>query len=192
MRLALQNAKPDLISRFFPSEKKVPVKNVTNLSEVELFDKSIYKNKEQLQAVSHISAGSSGRLPYILFGPPGTGKTVTFVEAIKQVYKSKEKSTIIVTAQSNSATDLLTQKLIKDIPASKKLSSFKTLRGYLHHLYFFLGDVVRIYSILHKGTYDVPGSLDDVHRFGFDWLNFKPLKKRVVCLTLSMSNNLVI
>lgn len=42
-------------------------------------------NKEQDCAIRHIVAGTSRPAPYIVFGPPGTGKTYTIVEAIKQV-----------------------------------------------------------------------------------------------------------
>ena len=42
-------------------------------------------NSEQKQAVQKIVSGSSRPAPYLVFGPPGTGKTVTLVEAIKQV-----------------------------------------------------------------------------------------------------------
>ena len=66
-------------------------------------NRKIEENAEQLLAVQHIVAGfnkilnlilnqqivivagSSGSAPYLVFGPPGTGKTVTVVEAIKQV-----------------------------------------------------------------------------------------------------------
>ena len=50
-----------------------------------LYDRNLESNPEQLQAVKSIVTGASRPAPYIIFGPPGTGKTVTVVEAIKQV-----------------------------------------------------------------------------------------------------------
>ena len=52
---------------------------------ISLFDRSLEQNHEQYTAVCNIVAGVSKPAPYLVFGPPGTGKTVTMVEAIKQV-----------------------------------------------------------------------------------------------------------
>jgi helicase MOV-10 len=49
------------------------------------FDRKIAANPEQRAAVQNIVAGTSGRLPFIVWGPPGTGKTSTLVEAAAQV-----------------------------------------------------------------------------------------------------------
>uniref|UniRef100_A0A8C8B5G6 RNA helicase n=1 Tax=Otus sunia TaxID=257818 RepID=A0A8C8B5G6_9STRI len=79
------------------------------------FDRKLQTNEEQCRAVTHIVTGMSRPAPYLIFGPPGTGKTVTLVEAIKQVWTCFKDSRILACAPSNSATDLLCQRLIKDI-----------------------------------------------------------------------------
>uniref|UniRef100_A0A8C2FQR2 RNA helicase n=1 Tax=Cyprinus carpio TaxID=7962 RepID=A0A8C2FQR2_CYPCA len=78
-----------------------------------LFDRKLDNNHEQKTAVCHIVAGTSKPAPYLVFGPPGTGKTVTIVEAIKQVkLKNIPGAFILACAPSNSAADQLCEKLI--------------------------------------------------------------------------------
>ncbi|KFO86227.1 Putative helicase MOV-10, partial [Buceros rhinoceros silvestris] len=79
------------------------------------FDRKLQANEEQCRAVTHIVTGMSRPAPYLIFGPPGTGKTVTVVEAIKQVWKYFKDARILACAPSNSAADLLCQRLITDI-----------------------------------------------------------------------------
>ena len=45
----------------------------------------------------------------VIHGPPGTGKTTTIVQAIKQLVKTE--NTVLVCASSNAAVDLLTEKI---------------------------------------------------------------------------------
>ncbi|XP_044065668.1 putative helicase mov-10-B.1 [Siniperca chuatsi] len=70
-------------------------------------------NPEQLMAIQHIVAGTAKPAPYLVFGPPGTGKTVTLVEAIKQIMKTQASCNILACAPSNSATDLLCEKILQ-------------------------------------------------------------------------------
>jgi ATP-dependent RNA/DNA helicase IGHMBP2 len=49
----------------------------------------------------------------IVHGPPGTGKTTTLVQAIKTLIKAGEKK-ILVAAPSNTAVDLLSEKLAEE------------------------------------------------------------------------------
>lgn len=63
-------------------------------------------NDSQNNAVSQILAA---RDVAIVHGPPGTGKTTTLVETIKQL--TKTENTVLVCAPSNTATDLLTERL---------------------------------------------------------------------------------
>ncbi|NXU56710.1 M10L1 helicase, partial [Turnix velox] len=68
-------------------------------------------NEEQKLAVKRILSGECRPMPYVLFGPPGTGKTVTVIEAILQIHYSLPGSRILVCAPSNAATDLICLRL---------------------------------------------------------------------------------
>ena len=79
------------------------------------FDKNIadYSNSNlndsQVKAINKML--SANELA-ILHGPPGTGKTTTLVAAIQALVKKQEKP-LLACAASNTAVDLLTEKLVK-------------------------------------------------------------------------------
>lgn len=80
---------------------------------------SIANNAEQQGAVLSIVNGTAYPAPYLIFGPPGTGKTSTVVEAICQLLRYKSKSCrILVTATSNTAADEICQRLLQYLPNS--------------------------------------------------------------------------
>ncbi|NXD68606.1 M10L1 helicase, partial [Eolophus roseicapillus] len=68
-------------------------------------------NEQQKLAVKRILSGECRPTPYVLFGPPGTGKTVTVIEAILQLHYTLPDSRILVCAPSNAATDLICLRL---------------------------------------------------------------------------------
>jgi DNA polymerase III delta prime subunit len=74
-------------------------------------------NAEQQAAVQRIANGALRPLPYIIFGPPGTGKTTTVVEAIYQLGKQGKK--ILLVAPSNDAADILVERLASYYPPSE-------------------------------------------------------------------------
>jgi len=105
-----------ILSTLFPNP--VLLADTPTLPTIMCYDRKIESNPEQFSAVQHIVGGTSGRCPYLVFGPPGTGKTVTMVEAIKQVAKLSTSCHMLACAPSNTAADLLTERLVKHI--SKK------------------------------------------------------------------------
>ncbi|KAG5282698.1 hypothetical protein AALO_G00058890, partial [Alosa alosa] len=108
VELATEHHLRDLL---FPTGAKVATP--AELPNLRLRDRKLESNSEQYSAVKSIVAGVSRPAPYLLFGPPGTGKTVTVVEAIKQLYDSPSCSHILACAPSNSAADLLCEKILE-------------------------------------------------------------------------------
>uniref|UniRef100_A0A8C3A0K9 RNA helicase n=1 Tax=Cyclopterus lumpus TaxID=8103 RepID=A0A8C3A0K9_CYCLU len=94
---------------------------VANLSmpKLRMFNQQLENNPEQHAAVQRIVAGSSKPAPHLVFGPPGTGKTMTLVEAMHQVIKADPCARILACAPSNSACDLLCERLMVHTNASQ-------------------------------------------------------------------------
>lgn len=68
-------------------------------------------NEEQRLAVRKIlDRESQPQAPFVLFGPPGTGKTSTLVEAILQLMQ-RPYATLLVVAPSNAAADEIVRRL---------------------------------------------------------------------------------
>ncbi|XP_069801360.1 helicase MOV-10 [Dendropsophus ebraccatus] len=88
---------------------------ILNTDGLRLYDQKLENNQEQFMAVKQIVSGMSRPAPYLIFGPPGTGKTVTLVEAIKQVVKHIPHCHVLACAPSNSASDLLCERLMKHV-----------------------------------------------------------------------------
>ncbi|KAJ2913799.1 hypothetical protein MD484_g6608, partial [Candolleomyces efflorescens] len=101
---------------FFPSVRDVNgMKRVTaqQTSEIHLHNRELETDEEQVETVAAILNLRPGSVPFVVFGPPGTGKTVTVIEAIQQLLDKDEDIKILACAPSNSAADLLAMKLAK-------------------------------------------------------------------------------
>ncbi|KAG9451958.1 hypothetical protein H6P81_004862 [Aristolochia fimbriata] len=113
---ALKLAEAELTKQFlFPSEQRF-----IDVTPVKPLNHSL--NEEQLSSVERILA-CKGAPPYVIHGPPGTGKTVTLVEAILQLYKitkGRRNAPILVCAASNSAADHILDRLVRNNMISVK------------------------------------------------------------------------
>ncbi|XP_022239290.1 RNA helicase Mov10l1-like isoform X1 [Limulus polyphemus] len=114
----IQNTCGPVISHLTPtSAKDYQVRNArktllsNNVSGKRLTWVNKTLNERQKAAVKRIVSGQCRPTPYIIFGPPGTGKTVTVVEAILQIYLNVPSSRIIACTPSNSAADLITLRI---------------------------------------------------------------------------------
>ncbi|KAH8300631.1 hypothetical protein KR018_000086, partial [Drosophila ironensis] len=110
-QLALTNT-ADVQRTLFPGD--IPHMPVT-MGKLKLSNHRIGSNPEQLQAVHQIALCPKLPAPYILFGPPGTGKTATICEAIYQLYVRRPETHILVLAGSNTACDEIALRLLRAI-----------------------------------------------------------------------------
>uniref|UniRef100_A0AAG5DML6 RNA helicase n=1 Tax=Anopheles atroparvus TaxID=41427 RepID=A0AAG5DML6_ANOAO len=148
----------------FPSVENQTVKKKGKLiskkhSKFDWFQSEICGNKLQQLAIQNIVNRTAYPAPYILFGPPGTGKTCTIVEAVLQIYKLQPHSRILVTATSNYACNELTKRLLKFVPVTDiyRYMAFSSERD----INLMDLEILEI-SNMHMGKYETPSMEDFV------------------------------
>ena len=104
------------------TQNSLPVSSKTvfkKVDEIAWMNESVGRNHAQSQAIKHIVNRTSFPSPYIVFGPPGTGKTSTLVEAVAQIANLLPSAKVLVTVNSNSACDEIGDRLLKFCGANK-------------------------------------------------------------------------
>jgi len=146
-----------------PSIEHVPIETFPRAN-LKFFDPNL--NDEQKDAVIHIISNQHGRAPFLIHGPPGTGKTVTLVESIKQVLDEKGRGAqarILACAPSNSAADLIAMRLLPYRFGNKKTELLR-LNAYTRET----PDDDPLAEVIHRnastGRFDVP-KMEALKRF---------------------------
>ncbi|KAJ9700394.1 hypothetical protein PVL29_005951 [Vitis rotundifolia] len=105
---AIGSAKGLEMDLLFPSDSRRRLIKATRMVPI-----SSNLNEEQIFSIKMI-LGCRGAPPYVIHGPPGTGKTKTLVEAILQLYSTQKNTRILVCAPSNSAADHLLERFLAE------------------------------------------------------------------------------
>ncbi|KAH8926472.1 P-loop containing nucleoside triphosphate hydrolase protein [Atractiella rhizophila] len=110
-------------SHLFPASLpwSMPFLEDEDIEEFQTFDRKMANNKAQKTAVLSILENTDNAFPIkIIFGPFGTGKTSTMVEAARQLLKRKSAK-LLLCAPSNAASDILAERLALHLNKSEIL-----------------------------------------------------------------------
>ncbi|KAK4540383.1 hypothetical protein LTR36_009240 [Oleoguttula mirabilis] len=108
-------------SMLFPEEADGSLQRTLNRFQVRVELEDPLLNYEQIRAVDTVLTNDFGRVPYLISGPPGTGKTKTLVELALQLVSKQKASHLLVCAPSDPAADTLVQRLSKHLRPSQLL-----------------------------------------------------------------------
>ncbi|KAF9566555.1 RNA helicase [Agrocybe pediades] len=90
--------------------KRIPP---SKIDEIVPYYRPIGEDEEQMETVAAILNQKPGSVPFVVFGPPGTGKTITIVEAMKQILERDPDARILACSPNNSAADQIAIKLME-------------------------------------------------------------------------------
>ncbi|KAG8944210.1 hypothetical protein FRC03_002138 [Tulasnella sp. 419] len=120
-RLGLRQMHMALETSFYPSRILFPnsnhltgpsSRNRTQMGDLNVVNKVIEDNRSQLMVVTAILSQPAGSVPFVILGPPGTGKTTTIIEAIKQLLIKDRSTRVLACAPSDGVADLVCQRLM--------------------------------------------------------------------------------
>ncbi|KAL1801573.1 hypothetical protein ACET3X_001915 [Alternaria dauci] len=98
------------VRMLFPEEVHgIRQNKLRNIPHRNLFDSAI--NYEQAHAINDVCNNAYGTLPYLISGPPGTGKTKVLVETAMQLLETTDVKHLLVCAPSEAAADTIALRL---------------------------------------------------------------------------------
>lgn len=118
-------------SMLFPTEAdcRVQANAHSGIFPDNLFDKQL--NFEQRIAVENICQQNYGAMPYLISGPPGTGKTKTIIETALQLIANIDAvSHILICAPSEQAADTLVERLAVHLKPGQMLRLTRPMRSF--------------------------------------------------------------
>lgn len=118
---AMNMAESWLSKMTFPTQDQCILQTQLNRASFSITPIDTNLNTEQLRAVQSITQHNYGDLPFLIDGPPGTGKTKTLVEAILQLVHQSDQNKIFVCAPSDPAADTLATRLSKHLAPGQLL-----------------------------------------------------------------------
>ena len=108
-------------SMLFPETSDGYYQKKLNKATIDLNRHDSMLNYEQMRAIDTVLHVSYGPVPFVISGPPGTGKTKTIVELAVQLISKDRAAHLLVCAPSESAADTLIQRLSKHLKRSELL-----------------------------------------------------------------------
>ena len=108
-------------SMLFPQASDGYYQKTLNRREHDLDLQDELLNYEQARAVTTVTNELYGPVPFIISGPPGTGKTKTMVELALQLLAKQKSAHLLMCAPSDPAADTLIQRLSKHLQPAQLL-----------------------------------------------------------------------
>ena len=129
--LSQENRYSWLQSMLFPIEPDCEVQSTLNPGSFNrpFFDQEL--NWEQKKSIESICSQNYGTLPFLISGPPGTGKTKTLVEVALQLVKSVHGvSHVLFCAPSDPAADMIVQRISSYFNSTELLRLNRSSRAF--------------------------------------------------------------
>ncbi|RXW19457.1 hypothetical protein EST38_g6387 [Candolleomyces aberdarensis] len=167
-RLPFRRMHHALVNKFKPSRILFPSSRDVNgmqkvttqqISELRLHNRELQTDEEQMETVAAVLNLRPGSVPFVVFGPPGTGKSVTIIEAIQQLLDRDEDTKILACAPSNSAADQLAVKLM----ARGKLAVLRL--NSLTRRYNDLPAILRDFSCINENKVFAMPPIEDILKY---------------------------
>ncbi|KAK0300280.1 hypothetical protein LTS00_001352 [Friedmanniomyces endolithicus] len=109
--LATSKATRWMTSMLFPDSSFGLMQTTLNKGTIDWEPHDSELNYEQIRAIDNVLNRAYGTLPYMISGPPGTGKTKTLVELAMQLISATPEAHLLVCAPSDPAADTITLRL---------------------------------------------------------------------------------